>query len=101
MGRSSEACPKGGRQGCRGRCPWRRRPGLRYWVGHDGLALILATAIAIRDINGAVGRAGGAFDRLLKTIEKVAAKKSAHEPEEPPKPEKPATKGAKKKRSRT
>jgi hypothetical protein len=52
---------------------------LGHWAGHDGLSLILATSIAIRDINGAVGRRGGIFDRLLKTIENVAAKKPAVE----------------------
>ena len=50
-----------------------------HWAGHDGLSLLLATAIAVRDINGAVGHPGGAFDRLLKTIERVAAKKPVAE----------------------
>jgi hypothetical protein len=52
-------------------------PGLAFglWAGHSGLALLLDTAGAIAAINGAVGHPGGAFDRILKTIEKVAAKK--------------------------
>jgi hypothetical protein len=52
-------------------------PGLAFglWAGHSGLALLLDTAGAIAAINGAIGHPGGAFDRILKTIEKVAAKK--------------------------
>ena len=57
------------------------------WAGHDGLALLLATAVAIPDINGAVGKAGGAFDRLLKTIERVEAKEPAAETRDPRSPE--------------
>jgi hypothetical protein len=48
-----------------------------HWAGHDGLSLVLATSIAIRDINGAVGRPGGVFDRLVRTIERVATKQPA------------------------
>ena len=58
-----------------------------HWAGHDGLALLLATSVAIRDINGAVGKAGGAFDRLLKTIERVAAKVPVAETDDPYLPE--------------
>ena len=43
-----------------------------HWVGHDGLSMVLATALAIRQINDAVGKRGGVFDRLLKTIERIA-----------------------------
>jgi hypothetical protein len=50
-----------------------------HWAGHDGLSLLLATAIAVCDINGAVGHPGGAFDRLLKTIEWVAVRKPVAE----------------------
>ena len=57
-------------------------PGLAFglWAGHNGLMLLLDTAGAIAAINGAVGHPGGAFDRLLKTIERVAAKKPVAEP---------------------
>lgn len=50
-------------------------PGLALvlWAGHDGLRLLLDAVGAITAINGAVGRPGGAFDRVLKTIERVAA----------------------------
>jgi hypothetical protein len=71
-----------------------------HWAGHDGLSLLLATAIAVRDINGAVGHPGGAFDRLLKTIERVAAKKPVAETRDsiPPEDEKkPAIRKARKK----
>ena len=56
-------------------------PGLAFglWAGHSGLALLLDTAGAIAAINGAVGHPGGAFDRILNTIEKVAAKKPVAE----------------------
>ena len=70
------------------------------WAGHDGLALLLATAVAIPDINGAVGKAGGAFDRLLKTIERVEAKEPAAETRDPRSPEvkdKPPKRQARKK----
>jgi hypothetical protein len=42
-------------------------------IGLDTVVWRCAGAIAA--INGAVGHPGGAFDRILKTIEKVAAKK--------------------------
>jgi hypothetical protein len=52
---------------------------LGLWAGHGGLTLLLEAAGAIAAINGAVGHPGGAFDRLLKTIERVSAKKPAAE----------------------
>ena len=56
-------------------------PAWRWDFGLDtsGLALLLDTAGAIAAINGAVGHPGGAFDRILNTIEKVAAKKPVAE----------------------
>jgi hypothetical protein len=57
------------------------------WAGHTGLTLLLDTAGAIAAINGAVGHPGGAFDRLLKTIERVAAKKPVAETRDPHAPE--------------
>jgi hypothetical protein len=57
------------------------------WAGHDGLTMLLDAAGAIAAINGAVGHPGGAFDRLLKTIERVAAKKPAAETQDPDPPE--------------
>ena len=73
---------------------------LGHWLGDDGLKLVLETAGAISAINGAVGKAGGAFDRLLKTIEKVAAKKPEAETQDPDPPEaeaKPPKRKARKK----
>jgi hypothetical protein len=48
---------------------------------------MLATSIAIRDINVAVGRPGGVFDRLLRTIEKVATKQPAAQTQDPEPPQ--------------
>ena len=44
-----------------------------HWAGAEGLALLLVAAGAIEKLNAAVGKRGGVFDRLLKTIEKIAA----------------------------
>jgi hypothetical protein len=60
---------------------------LALWAGHDGLRLLLEAAGAIAAINGAVGHPGGAFDRVLKTIEKVAAKAPVAETQRPDPPE--------------
>jgi len=60
---------------------------LGLWAGHSGLTLLLDAAGAIAAINGAVGHPGGAFDRLLKTIERVAAKKPVAETRDPDPPE--------------
>jgi hypothetical protein len=45
---------------------------LGHWVGHEGLSLVLGTALAIQQINDAVSKRGGAFDRLQKTFERIA-----------------------------
>jgi hypothetical protein len=56
---------------------------LGHWLGRDGLNLLLETAGAIGAINMAVGHRGGAFDRLLKTIESVAVKVPVAETQDP------------------
>ncbi len=68
-----------------------------HWAGQDGLTLILAVAGAVGAINAAVGKPGGAFEKLLKTIERIAAKTPAPAPQKPPAPKRPAGKRAAKK----
>jgi hypothetical protein len=68
------------------------------------VALLFATSTAIRTINGAVGRRGGAFDRLLKTIESIAAKKpvtDSPDPDPPAVAEGPSNRKAQKKTAGT
>jgi len=42
---------------------------LHHWLGDAGFALLFASAAYVREVNDALGKKGGGFDRLLKTIE--------------------------------
>jgi hypothetical protein len=57
---------------------------LGLWAGHNGLRMLLDAAGAIAAINGAVGHPGGAFDRLLKTVERVGVRSPQPGPERDP-----------------
>ena len=73
--------------------------GLALWLGPKGVSLLLGTAGALAAIKVAIGKKGGAFDRLVSAVEKVAARKAPEietRPADPPPPP-PAKKARKKK----
>lgn len=50
--------------------------GLALWLGPNGMTLLLGTVGVVAAINAAIGKKGGAFDRLVSAVEKVAARKA-------------------------
>jgi hypothetical protein len=54
-----------------------------HWAGQDGLALLLQVAGVIAALNVAVGKRGGVFDKLSKTLGKIVAEQDAPEKSAP------------------
>ena len=70
------------------------------WLGEDGRRLLMEMAGPIAAINISIGKPGGAFDRLLKTIEKIGAQKAPDNSLKPTMPRRRARKTAKRRKSK-